>query len=109
MQFGRLLGRGHLQERLGHLCLIVGNNLVGHVVEKGCKLIVVSLTDRIVFMIVTSSALHGHREKDGRRGVNAIGNVLNVILFLNDSAFRRQHMIATEARGNSLTDGRIRK
>ena len=58
---------------------------------------------------MAASTLHGHGQEHGRRRVNSIGHVFDVILFFDDAAFGCKHVIAAESCSNALTNCGIRK
>src|SRR6266545_4105000 len=76
--------------------------ILRHIVEEGVELIILLLRDGIVLMVVTLSAGGRQAEPDSACGIDAIDNVVVVILRRNGAALEVDHVIAIEAAGDLL-------
>ena len=58
-------------------------------------------------MVVALSTLHGQTHPHGRRGLDAVDDVFDAILFVNCSTLVGGAVVAIEASGNELTRSSI--
>jgi len=86
-QLGLLLGARHFQQRLGHTALTVTDDAVGHVVEERREAVIVALRDGIVLVVVAAGTLQRQAEENCGRRVHPVGDVLDMVLFLDDAPF----------------------
>ncbi len=70
--------------------------------EEAEELIILFLSDRIIFMTVASGALEGQAEEGGREGVGPVGDVLDAELLLDAAPLVGLAMVAVEGRGEDL-------
>ncbi len=58
-------------------------------------------------MVVTLGACDCQTEPNGAGGVDAVDDVRGLILLGNDASLKRNHVIAVEAAGDALIEGRV--
>ena len=104
---GSLIGRRHRQARWR----VVGTNaiepLFRHVVEERVEPVKFLGANGIVLVVVALGAAHGQPHKGGPHGVDPIHHVLVEVLVRIGAALVIGHVVAHEASGHPLTDGRI--
>ena len=108
MQFLELGGvRGQLRlQRLVFAGQRRGDVLLNVAVEERGELIILPLTERIVFVIVTLRAVERDAEEDLRRRVDAIDHLLDAELLLIDAALAIGERVAMKARRHLLFERR---
>src|SRR5262245_27821024 len=75
--------------------------------EKGEELIILLLRDWIILMIVALGAANRETKPYRSRSVNTIHQICRVVFFWDRAAFEVNHMIAVEAAGDLLFQGRV--
>ena len=100
--------RRQLQQRLRIAPLPV-ESLLGDVVKEGEEAVEVLLRDGVVLVIVAAPATHRHAQPDGGGGVEAVDDVLGLVLLGDRAALVVDHVVAVEAGGNQLLAGRVRQ
>ena len=94
----------HFQDWLGRS---LGIALADEAVEETAHLIVFALRHRVELVIMTLRTLHGEAEECGRGRVDAINEILDTVVFINNSAFVGGRIVAQEAGGDLLFLARI--
>ena len=78
--------------------------VLGDVVEEGEEPVEVLLRDRVELVVVAAGAAEGQAQPDGRRGVDAIDDVLDGVLLGDDAALGVAAMVAVEAGRDLLVE-----
>ena len=93
--------------RRAERCDVLHQAGFGDAVEEREELVVLALRDRIVLVIVAAGAADREAEPDGRGRLDAIDDILDAILLVDDAGFVGHHVIAIEAGRDLLIERRI--
>lgn len=104
-QGGLLLagGGGNHRDGVGDAAVLA---VLGDVIEEGGELVEILLFDRVEFVVVAFGALHGEAEPSGAEGANAVGDVLEAVFLVDDTALGIDDVIAGEAGGDERVEPR---
>ena len=104
-QGGLLLAgrRGNHRDGVGDAAVLA---VLGDVIEEGGELVEILLFDRVEFVIVAFGALHGETEPGGAEGANAVGDVLEAVFLIDDTALGIDDVVAGEAGGDQRVESR---
>ena len=99
-------GSGDERGRIRHAAILAS---LRYVVEEGEKPVVVALRDGIVFVIVTTRAFQREPQPRHAERANAVGNILNPVLFVDDATLGVDNVIASKTGGDALVQGGVRQ
>ena len=107
LEFGLLFaGRGREQRhRVGDAAIFA---VFEHVVKEREHPVVVLLADRVELVVVAAGAFHRQAEQGGACGADAVGDVFDAILLVDDAAFAVDDVVTVEGRGEALVGRRLR-
>ena len=104
-QLGLLFGGGGAHQRDGVADAAVFADF-GDVVEEGEELVVVALRDRVELVVVAAGAFDREAEPGRADGADAVGDVFDAVLLVDDAAFGVDDVVAAEAGGDALIERR---
>ena len=104
-----LLCRRRQQDRRRCVSTPAVEPLLGHVIEERKELIELLVADRIELVRVATRAGHGQAHERRRRRLDAVHDVLDLVLVGDRAAFEIDHVVAVESGRHLLIASRIRE
>ena len=83
--------------------------MLGHTVEEGKKTVIITLGDRIIFVIVTLCTRKRESEKDLARRLDAVSHIIDQVFFRDRPTLVRYHVIPVKSSGYELRVGSLRQ
>ena len=80
---------------------------LGELIKKGEEPVIIALGEGIVFVVVAAGALRGESQPGRAEGSDAVADVFDPVLFVDDAALAVDYMIAAKTGGEALLGGGV--